>query len=305
MTLIEIMVVLVILGLIASAVVIAVFPQLQKARVDRTDARHREPRFALKLYNARQGKFPDTATGFKALVDMEIIDKMPKDAWGNDYVYMLENGRPIITSYGADGVPGGDGPNADITNRPRRPPRSRERGPYPVMSRRARQRLHPDRADGGAGRRGCCCSRRWSWASGRSPARGPARRWASSARRGALALRHRGAHREHLPAGASAPEGRLGRVLLPRRVRQRSRSPPRWTATRSCATRTKAARGLAKKAPRRREPGRRASGRPRTHGPTATAAAPPSSTSSTGRRTGWSRPSPSPPSPPRRSSRAR
>jgi general secretion pathway protein G len=118
MTLIEIMVVLVILGLIASAVVIAVFPQLQKARVDRTTLDIGNIDSALKLYNARKGKFPDTATGLKALVDMEILDKMPKDAWGNDYVYTLENGRPVVTSYGADGVPGGDGPNADISNRP-------------------------------------------------------------------------------------------------------------------------------------------------------------------------------------------
>ncbi len=118
MTLIEIMVVLVILGLIASAVVIAVFPQLQKARVDRTTLDIGNLDSALKLYNARKGKFPDTTTGFKALVDLEIIDKLPKDAWGNDYVYTLENGRPIITSYGADGTPGGDGPNADLTNRP-------------------------------------------------------------------------------------------------------------------------------------------------------------------------------------------
>jgi general secretion pathway protein G len=117
MTLIEIMVVLVILGLIASAVVIAVFPQLQKARVDRTTLDIGNIDSALKLYNARKGKFPDTTTGLKALVDMEILDKMPKDAWGNDYVYTLENGRPVVTSYGADGTPGGDGPNADISNR--------------------------------------------------------------------------------------------------------------------------------------------------------------------------------------------
>jgi general secretion pathway protein G len=118
MTLIEIMVVLVILGLIASAVVIAVFPQLQKARVDRTNLDIGNIDSALKLYNARKGKFPDTATGLKALVDMEILDKMPKDAWGNDYVYTLENGRPVVTSYGADGVPGGDGANTDLSNRP-------------------------------------------------------------------------------------------------------------------------------------------------------------------------------------------
>jgi general secretion pathway protein G len=117
MTLIEIMVVLVILGLIASAVVIAVFPQLQKARVDQTTLSIGNLDNALKLYNARKGKFPDTATGFKALMDMEIIDKLPKDAWGNDFVYTLENGRPVITSYGADGVPGGTGNDADLTNR--------------------------------------------------------------------------------------------------------------------------------------------------------------------------------------------
>ena len=62
MTLIEIMVVLVILGLIASAVVIAVFPQLQKARVDRTTLDIGNIDSGLKLYNARKGKFPDTAT---------------------------------------------------------------------------------------------------------------------------------------------------------------------------------------------------------------------------------------------------
>ena len=118
MTLIEIMVVLVILGLIASAVVIAVFPQLQKARVERTNLDIGNIDSGLKLSNARKGKFPDTATGLKALVDMEILDKMPKDAWGNDYVYTLESGRPVVTSYGADGVPGGEGSNADITNRP-------------------------------------------------------------------------------------------------------------------------------------------------------------------------------------------
>ena len=56
MTLIEIMVVLVILGLIASAVVIAVFPQLQKARVDRTTLDIGNSTAALKLYNATEGQ---------------------------------------------------------------------------------------------------------------------------------------------------------------------------------------------------------------------------------------------------------
>ena len=118
MTLIEIMVVLVILGLIAGAVTVAVIPRINEARVDRTKLDIGNLENGLKLYYARTGKYPDTATGFKALLDMQIIDKAPKDAWGNDYVYLLESGRPVITSYGADGAPGGDGINTDITNRP-------------------------------------------------------------------------------------------------------------------------------------------------------------------------------------------
>ncbi|HZJ53508.1 MAG TPA: type II secretion system protein GspG [Myxococcaceae bacterium] len=118
MTLIEIMVVLVILGLIAGAVTVAVIPRINEARVDRTKLDIGNLENGLKLYYARTGKYPDTATGFKALLDMQVIDKPPKDAWGNDYVYLLESGRPVITSYGADGTPGGDGVNTDITNRP-------------------------------------------------------------------------------------------------------------------------------------------------------------------------------------------
>jgi general secretion pathway protein G len=117
MTLIEIMVVLVILGLIAGAVTVAVIPRINEARVDRTKLDIAQLENGLKLYYARTGKYPDTATGFKALLDMQIVDKAPKDAWGNDYVYLLESGRPVITSYGADGAPGGDGVNSDISNR--------------------------------------------------------------------------------------------------------------------------------------------------------------------------------------------
>jgi len=118
MTLIEIMVVLVILGLIAGAVTVAVIPRINEARVSTAKLDISNLENALKLYYARTGRFPDTATGFKILLDQQLIERAPKDPWGNDYVYLLENGRPVITSYGADGAPGGDGVNADITNRP-------------------------------------------------------------------------------------------------------------------------------------------------------------------------------------------
>ena len=43
---------------------------------------------------------------------------MPKDPWGNDYIYVCpgEYGDFDLSSYGADGQPGGEGENADINN---------------------------------------------------------------------------------------------------------------------------------------------------------------------------------------------
>ena len=45
------------------------------------------------------------------------VEEIPKDPWDNDYIYTVENGRFQVISYGADGQPGGDGDNADISNR--------------------------------------------------------------------------------------------------------------------------------------------------------------------------------------------
>src|SRR5262249_10854431 len=109
MTLIEIMVVLTILGLIAGAVVVAVIPRLEEARRERTALDIKNIEGALKLYYARKGNFPDTGIGLKALVDMQLLENMPKDAWGNDYVYTREGGKPVICSYGRDGAAGGEG----------------------------------------------------------------------------------------------------------------------------------------------------------------------------------------------------
>jgi len=117
MTLIEIMVVITILGLIAGAVVVAVIPRLEEARHSRAELDIKNIESGLKLYYARKGNYPDTATGLKALVDMQILETLPKDPWGNDYVYTREGNQPVITSYGRDGTPGGEGPDADISNR--------------------------------------------------------------------------------------------------------------------------------------------------------------------------------------------
>lgn len=42
---------------------------------------------------------------------------VPRDPWGNEYVYVLEGGEYTIISYGADGIEGGEGENEDISSR--------------------------------------------------------------------------------------------------------------------------------------------------------------------------------------------
>jgi general secretion pathway protein G len=117
MTLIEIMVVITILGLIMAAVGVAVIPKLDEAKQDTARLDIANIHNALKLYYTKKGKYPDTGTGLKALVDTQNLEKAPTDPWGNEYVYMNEGGKPVLMSYGADGTQGGEGPDADISSR--------------------------------------------------------------------------------------------------------------------------------------------------------------------------------------------
>ena len=117
MTLIEIMVVITILGLIMAAVGVAVIPKLDEAKQDTARLDIANIHGALKLYYTKKGKYPDTGTGLKALVDTQNLEKVPTDPWGNEYVYMYESGKPVVTTYGGDGAPGGEGIDADISSR--------------------------------------------------------------------------------------------------------------------------------------------------------------------------------------------
>jgi len=117
MTLIEIMVVITILGLIAAAVGVAVVPQLQKAKVERAKMDIKNVENALQLYYTQVGKYPDTGEGLGALVAGKQLPSLPKDPWGNAYIYVMENGKPVVSTYGEDGAPGGEGNDADLSNK--------------------------------------------------------------------------------------------------------------------------------------------------------------------------------------------
>ncbi len=46
-----------------------------------------------------------------------MLKKLPKDPWGGALGYALEAGEPVVTSLGADQLPGGTGDNADLSSR--------------------------------------------------------------------------------------------------------------------------------------------------------------------------------------------
>jgi general secretion pathway protein G len=117
MTLIEIMVVITILGLIMAAVGVSVIPKLEEAKQDTARLDIKNIQSALKLYYTKKGKYPDTGTGLRALVETQNLDKIPLDPWGHEYVYMNEGGKPVLISYGADGTQGGEGSDTDISSR--------------------------------------------------------------------------------------------------------------------------------------------------------------------------------------------
>ncbi|HLM46534.1 MAG TPA: type II secretion system protein GspG [Myxococcaceae bacterium] len=117
MTLIEIMVVITIIGLIMAAVGVAVIPMLDEAKQKTARMDIGAIHNGLKIYYAKKGRFPDTASGLRALVEAQTLENLPKDPWGNAYVYMNEGGKPIVTTYGGDGVSGGEGVDADISSR--------------------------------------------------------------------------------------------------------------------------------------------------------------------------------------------
>jgi len=125
-TLIEIMVVLVILGLIATAVAYNVVGAAGRARVDRAkNDVHMIASQGVDTFRVMKGRYPTTEEGLKILLDEKILKPNSEkgtltDPWGREYLYLYPGQVHAdafdVKSYGADGQPGGDGENADIVN---------------------------------------------------------------------------------------------------------------------------------------------------------------------------------------------
>jgi general secretion pathway protein G len=128
-TLIEMMVVMVIIGLLVALVGPNFIRQGQKAQLKAAVAQVELLGTALDTFRLDVGRYPTTQEGLAALRQRPFgIDRwdgpylkkdVPLDPWNRPYYYRSpgEGGRPYdLVSYGADGAPGGDGDNRDITS---------------------------------------------------------------------------------------------------------------------------------------------------------------------------------------------
>jgi len=128
-TLIEIMVVVVIMGILAALVVPKLIGRTDDARIIAAKQDIATVMQALKLYKLDNQRYPTTEQGLQALITKPTtgpvtmgwkaggyIDKIPRDPWGNPYQYLSPGlkGEVDVISLGGDGLPGGNGNDADI-----------------------------------------------------------------------------------------------------------------------------------------------------------------------------------------------
>jgi general secretion pathway protein G len=128
-TMVELMAMLIIIGLLATLVVTKVASKIDQARVTTTKANLKLLHNAVNQFKMDTGRFPTEEEGLMALIEqpsdvtryepggyLETTD-IPKDGWGNDFIYELspESGKPfVIKSLGADGEEGGEDNDADL-----------------------------------------------------------------------------------------------------------------------------------------------------------------------------------------------
>jgi general secretion pathway protein G len=127
-TLLELLVVIVIIGLLASLVAPRYFEQVGKSNAKVAKAQIDAFEKALDQYRLDVGRYPSTEQGLAALnakpqgverwAGPYLKKDVPQDPWGGSYQYKCpgEHGDFDLVSFGADGQPGGTGEAADITS---------------------------------------------------------------------------------------------------------------------------------------------------------------------------------------------
>jgi general secretion pathway protein G len=131
-TLLELLIVLVVLGLLASLVAPKYFKQLERSEARTAQAQIEALAKALDLFRLDTGHYPSSEPGLAALVARPsdepkwngpyLAKDVPPDPWGRPYRYRApgEHGDYDLASLGKDGVAGGEGENADVASWPTR-----------------------------------------------------------------------------------------------------------------------------------------------------------------------------------------
>ena len=132
LTLIEMLVVLVIIGVIAGMIVVNVANRPDEARVTTAKTDMRTISAALKMYRLDNGDYPTTEQGLAALAAKPTLppeprnwspdgylERQPLDPWQRPYVYRYPGGASgfDLMSLGRDGKPGGEGLDADLSDK--------------------------------------------------------------------------------------------------------------------------------------------------------------------------------------------
>jgi general secretion pathway protein G len=128
-TLIEVMVVVAILAILAALIVPKVMSRPDEARIVAAKQDISTITQALKLYRLDNLRYPTSEQGLASLVTRPTLapvpanwkaagylERLPKDPWGNPYQYLNPglHGEIDVFSFGADGIAGGEGIDADI-----------------------------------------------------------------------------------------------------------------------------------------------------------------------------------------------
>ena len=133
-TLIELMIVIVIIGILATLLIPRIMERPEEARRVKAKMDIKAIESALKLYKIDTGVYPTTEQGIMALIKKPETapiparwreggyldgNTVPMDPWNNPYSYVspTPEGKDYeILSYGRDGTPGGTGKDADISS---------------------------------------------------------------------------------------------------------------------------------------------------------------------------------------------
>ncbi len=134
LTLVEMIVVLAIIALVAVLIVPNVIGRPDEARVTVAKTDLKTIAAALRIYRLDNGDYPTTEQGLKALVERPssppaprawatdgYLPEVPTDPWNQPYIYRSPGraGAFDLLSYGKDGEEGGEGLDADLSDRTR------------------------------------------------------------------------------------------------------------------------------------------------------------------------------------------